>query len=116
MEDCECQDGEDNHTKSNKSAIEIKKWERGDTYTPSNTIKSDSLCITLFLHPPLSSGMRYTHLINSVTNDSSNAPRKILNFRDARNSAVAGFRLCELPRTRRKYSAEKNAKIRSETT
>ena len=108
MEDCKCQDGEGNHTKSNKSAIERKtKWERGDTYTPSNTIKSVSLCITLFLHPPLSSGMRYTHLINSVTNDSSNAPRKTLNFRDARNSAVAGFRLCELPRTRR---------IRSETT
>lgn len=86
------------------------------TYTPSNTIKSLSLCITLFLHPPLNSGIRYTQRTNSVKNDTNSAHRNLCSFGLARRAAVAGLRRSLLWRTRRKYSAQKKAKTRKETT
>lgn len=86
------------------------------TYTPSNTIKSLSLCITLFLHPPLNSGIRYTQRTNSVKIDTNSAHRNLWSFGLARRAAVAGLRRSLLRRTRRKYSAQKKAKTRRETT
>lgn len=105
----------DRRRESDGTGQEEEKEEE-NTYTPSNTTKSLSFCITLLCHPPLSSGIRYTHRTNSVTKLNPNAPKNTLKFGLARRSAVAGLRAPWCERTRRKYSVQKKAKTSREKT